>query len=195
MSVALAPTQANLTPVHRGRTTRERVFPVALLLIQRPNQEEQRFPLADTEVRVGRMPENELAIDEPSISRQHVLISPSGDGHTVVDLGSRNCTWVNGQPTGDTPIPLRHGDDIDVGGQGVVLRYQSEEGPAIDASGFFGTVAQPTRVTAPRNLYEEGERWVKLFRATPWLRFAGAVIGTLAATLALIWWAIRLLSG
>jgi len=60
---------------------------VASLLIHRPGKSDRTFPLTDTEVRVSRLPDNELAIDEPSLSRYHALISPIGEGHTVADLG------------------------------------------------------------------------------------------------------------
>ena len=165
------------------------------LLIQRPDHPDDTFHLAERPVRVGRQTDNDLAIDEASVSRYHALISPSGGGHTVVDLGSRNGTRVNGQSAGGEPVPLRHGDDLDLGGQGVVLRYMADAAPVGEATGFFGAVSKPESTVVRTSLYEEGERWLKLFRVTPWLRFAGAAIGAVAATLALIWWAGRLLAG
>ena len=165
------------------------------LLIQRPSQADESFPLADKEVRVGRQPDNELAIDEPSISRYHALISPRAEGHTVVDLGSRNGVWVNGQRAGDAPVPLRHGDEIDLGGQGVVLRYVADEAPTGEVTGFFGQVPEVESPFVPQALYEAGERWMKVLRVTPWLRLVGAAIGALAAALALAWWTIRFLAG
>ena len=168
---------------------------MSFLIIQRPDQAEERFTLVDVQVRVGRLPDNELAIDEPSVSRYHALISPSGDGHTVVDLGSRNGTRVNGQPASDTPVPLRHGDDVSLGGQGVVLRYLADEAPSGDVTGFFAQVPQPESVAVSRALLEGGEKWMKVLRVTPWLRLVGAVTGTLAAILALAWWAGRWLAG
>ena len=71
----------------------------------------------------------------------------------------------------------------------------ADAAPVGEATGFFGAVSKPESTVVRSTLYEEGERWLKLFRVTPWLRFAGAAIGTLAATLALIWWAGRLLAG
>ena len=168
---------------------------MSFLIIQRPDQAEKRFTLLDVQVRVGRLPDNELAIDEPSVSRYHALISPDGGGHTVVDLGSRNGTRVNGQPTSDTPVPLRHGDDVALGGQGVVLRYLADEAPSGDVTGFFGQVPQPESVAVSRALLEGSEKWMKVFRVTPWLRLVGAITGTLAAILALAWWTIRWLAG
>ena len=168
---------------------------MAILLIERKGQEDEKFALPDKEVRIGRSSENEVVINEPSISRHHALISPSKDGHTVQDLGSRNGIWVNGQRAGDTPVPLRHGDEVELGGEGVVVQYMAEEESAPDVTAFFAKVPQIEKQLGPDILYERGGRWVKLLRMTPWLRFVGAAIGTLAAILALAFWIIRWLAG
>jgi DNA-binding NtrC family response regulator len=47
---------------------------------------------------VGRDLEADLAIDEPGISRRHARLTPRADGIEVVDLGSRNGTFVDGHP-------------------------------------------------------------------------------------------------
>jgi len=98
---------------------------------------------------------------------------------------------VNGKIAIDSPVPLRHGDDVALGGQGVVLRYLEDEAPSGDITGFFGQVPTPADSTVSRVPEEEGERWMKVLRVTPWLRFVGAVAGSLAAILALAWWVIR----
>ncbi len=164
---------------------------MAFLLIQRPGEADERFSLADTEVRIGRLSDNELAIDEPSLSRYHAVISATGDGHTVVDLGSRNGTRVNGQLASDAPVQLRPGDDVALGSQGVVLRYLADDARSGDITGFFGTVPAPGESTVSPAVVEDGERWMKVLRVTPWLRFVGAAAGSLAAVLALAWWIIR----
>ena len=112
-----------------------------------------------------------------------------------MDQGSRNGTRVNGLPASDTPVPLRHGDDVALGGQGVVLRYLADEAPSGEATGFFGQVPQPESVAVSRALLEGSEKWMKVVRVTPWLRLVGAGTGTLAAILALAWWTIRWLTG
>jgi diguanylate cyclase (GGDEF)-like protein len=56
-----------------------------------------------------------LAGDD-TLSRRHARIAVDDDGGHVVDLGSRNGTWVNGRRTPvDAPWPLAHGDRIQVG--------------------------------------------------------------------------------
>lgn len=56
-----------------------------------------------------------LAGDD-TLSRRHARIAVDDDGGHIVDLGSRNGTWVNGRRTPvDTPWPLSNGDRIQVG--------------------------------------------------------------------------------
>ncbi len=166
---------------------------VAYLLVQRPGQTDDRFILTDRQVTVGRLPDNELVIDEPSVSRHHVRIIPSHEGHTIVDLASRNGLWVNGQRANQTSIPLRHGDELAVGGQGVLLRYLVDEATTDDVTSFFLRESSPLPQRTQGITYES-ERWMKVLRTTPWLQFVAAVAGSAAAILALIWWTIRFLS-
>ena len=166
---------------------------MAYLLVQCPGQTDDKFLLTDKQVTVGRLPGNELVIDEPSVSRHHARIFPSHEGHTIVDLGSRNGVWVNGQQASEAPIPLRHGDKVALGGQGVALRYIADEASTGDLTSFFSREPYPVRQST-QDVTNEGERWMKVLRATPWLRFVAAVAGSAAALLALVWWAIRFLS-
>lgn len=48
------------------------------------------------------------------VSRQHIVLEPSGDGVEIADLGSTNGTSVNGERLVD-PRRLEHGDVIQIG--------------------------------------------------------------------------------
>lgn len=53
---------------------------------------------------------------DETLSRRHARFAVDDDGGHVVDLGSRNGTWVNGRRTPvDAPWPLSGGDRIQVG--------------------------------------------------------------------------------
>ncbi len=65
---------------------------------------------------IGREPPADLVIALPLVSRQHARIVQTASGYTIVDLGSRNGTFVNGKPVGGEPLRLRAGDEIVLGG-------------------------------------------------------------------------------
>lgn len=58
-------------------------------------------PMGTTErLMVGRLPSCDLVINDPSVSKQHAVLSWHGQAGacTVEDLGSTNGTLLNGQP-------------------------------------------------------------------------------------------------
>lgn len=61
----------------------------------------REVPLAGSRVVVGRLPDCDLALDEPTVSRRHAAFVRRGDEWWVVDLGSTNGTRVNGHAAGE----------------------------------------------------------------------------------------------
>lgn len=66
-----------------------------------------------TMVSIGRAPERDITLQHPSVSRQHAIIDFSGE-LTLVDTGSRNHTFVNGEIVRGK-APLRPGDSVKFG--------------------------------------------------------------------------------
>ena len=56
----------------------------------------ERFVLREQATTIGRLPECDITLVDPNVSRNHAEIRPQGDGFVVVDLGSTNGTRVNG---------------------------------------------------------------------------------------------------
>jgi len=58
----------------------------------------RRVPLSDKAIRIGRTPDNDLAVADLDVSRQHAEVrkSPTGS-YEITDLGSHNGTFVNGK--------------------------------------------------------------------------------------------------
>jgi len=70
------------------------------------------------EVRIGRLPDNDLALVwDGDVSRRHAHVARTGAGWVLVDDGSRNGCYVNGERvTGQSPLNdgdvLRFGDTV-----------------------------------------------------------------------------------
>ena len=73
----------------------------------------RRITLADAPITIGRAADAELRLSDTSVSRRHAEVRRTGDGWTIVDLGSTNGTRVNGVPVTDRR--LQDGDTISVG--------------------------------------------------------------------------------
>ncbi|MEM9066861.1 MAG: FHA domain-containing protein [Myxococcota bacterium] len=76
-------------------------------------------------VRIGRMPDSDVAFDahaDLDASGRHAELRRQGSAWSVVDLGSRNGTWVNGQRV-DQRV-LAHGDELEFGPGGPRLRVE-----------------------------------------------------------------------
>jgi pSer/pThr/pTyr-binding forkhead associated (FHA) protein len=68
----------------------------------------QRWPLSRT-LMVGRDPTCEINIQDRQVSRFHARITPTPEGVTIEDLGSKNGTIHNGTEL-TTPVMLQDGD-------------------------------------------------------------------------------------
>jgi len=56
----------------------------------------ERVVLGEHSLTVGRMPESNIVLADPNVSRNHAEIRPKGTGYVVIDLESTNGTKVNG---------------------------------------------------------------------------------------------------
>ena len=61
-------------------------------------------PLLDAPFRIGRMKENDLVVNNLSVSRFHATLARSGDGFVLTDLGSENGCWVNGRRVNESRV-------------------------------------------------------------------------------------------
>jgi len=70
------------------------------------------YPLKTGLNTIGRMPDNDVVIHDPYISRRHcAILVHAGDGCEVHDFASKNGTLVNGHKIGG-PTMLNSGDEI-----------------------------------------------------------------------------------
>ncbi len=64
---------------------------------------------------MGRSAYCTLVLDDLSISRVHASLRRGADHCELVDLGSRNGTFVNGVRIGSSPVSVRPDDRIELG--------------------------------------------------------------------------------
>ncbi len=55
----------------------------------------KRYDLKGKIISIGRDPDNEICIDEETVSRKHSRIEKKGGKTTIIDLESTNCTYLN----------------------------------------------------------------------------------------------------
>jgi pSer/pThr/pTyr-binding forkhead associated (FHA) protein len=73
----------------------------------------ERYVLREHKVVLGRLPDCDITLVDPNVSRQHAEIQPRGDGFVLVDLGSTNGSRVNGIRVAERE--LRDGDELGFG--------------------------------------------------------------------------------
>jgi DNA-binding winged helix-turn-helix (wHTH) protein len=88
----------------------------------------RRLPLRPGDNILGREPEDGVNLDSPTVSRRHARISISGADAVLEDLGSKNGTFVGGEPV-STAVQLKDGDEIRTGSVVCRFRMTSRKGP------------------------------------------------------------------
>lgn len=111
-----------VVPVNRSTTTQtttrtttqreQRPLSGSLRIVAGGGDVGASFPLSGTTV-IGRLPECDVTLEDPSVSRRHARIIRQGDRWMVEDLGSTNGVRVNGAQVRGSE--LRDGDRLELG--------------------------------------------------------------------------------
>jgi hypothetical protein len=81
-----------------GQRRRPRVQAPASLVLVQGGQPIRSWPLAASELTIGRAEQSDIPLADPGVSRNHARVVREGDDFIVEDLRSTNGTEVNGQP-------------------------------------------------------------------------------------------------
>jgi hypothetical protein len=99
-------------PPAGGTRVIERAPKHLAMLVDR-SRPDTKYDLSGT-INVGRGKENQIVLDDPTVSRQHALIKGEGEDFTVSDIGSANGTFVNDEQL-EGPRRLENGDVVRFG--------------------------------------------------------------------------------
>jgi predicted component of type VI protein secretion system len=142
----------------------------------------RKFELAEGETHIGRQNQNQISIDDASISGRHCSIVREDCRYTLVDLGSTNGTRLNGAPV--SRVALKPKDIIQVGGVELMFDGQDVEVPASESSRTvkIETMAEQVHIPASfhtaspfRNRRDSRKPWVILTIGLIVLVLAGLV--------------------
>jgi eukaryotic-like serine/threonine-protein kinase len=98
---------------------------IHLAVIKGPDKGQMFFLKSGKEALVGRAPASDLRLTDPGASQRHCLIRAAGDMVFIEDLGSRNGTLVNGDPT--TRRVLDENGTLEVGTSTIELTWVSTD--------------------------------------------------------------------
>jgi ABC transport system ATP-binding/permease protein len=106
------PTQTPVGPLPSGGTTRHSQPPVPQAALEHAGG--APVLLTQAELRIGRIPGNDVVLQDSHVSSHHAVIQNQGSQFFLIDLGSSNGTYVNGQRVVQ-PYLLEPGDEIRIG--------------------------------------------------------------------------------
>ncbi len=96
---------------------------------------DRRCPLVGRTFSLGRAKDNNVVFTSPKVSRRHALVHAQGGAEfSLVDLGSRNGTHLNGRRV-IQPVALQSGDVIQIGEQNLVFRL--DLAPTEEEEGYY----------------------------------------------------------
>jgi len=104
---------------------------------------------------IGRSSQCEVHLDEDGVSRRHAQIELTVEGNVqIVDLESRNGTFVNGEAV--SRATLRDGDKIQIGGTTILkFSYQDELDEAMQRNLYESATRDPLTHTMNRRGFAE----------------------------------------
>lgn len=91
-----------------------------------PTGEKIEAMLNQPEIEIGKASHNKLTITDPTVSSTHAIVLVRDGGFNIVDLGSSNGTFINGNRLGSEAHTLQHGDKIQLGNVMLTFRNPAE---------------------------------------------------------------------
>lgn len=110
-------------PLNPGETSGPVSIPAAQglaeLVVAKGPSTGERFALYKEDIWIGRDPDNDIFLNDVTVSRRHAKVSKETGRFKVSDVGSLNGTYLNGERVDDAE--LRHGDELWIGKYKLIL--------------------------------------------------------------------------
>jgi pSer/pThr/pTyr-binding forkhead associated (FHA) protein len=105
--------------------------------------------LTKAETRLGKGPDNDIVLGDQAVSSNHALIRLDGEKYMLIDVGSRNGTFLNNERLSEARA-LKNGDIIKLGHCRVTFRAaQAGQTLTLSATEILGVSAVPPPPPAP----------------------------------------------
>jgi hypothetical protein len=124
--------------------------PLAALIAQQGPEENRTRPIFSPVVRIGQGPQNDVVLDDDTVSTSHARLEFENGGWSLMDLNSRNGTFVEGvklAPEVPTPLPR----DTSVAFGAMKMTFQIEEDVDADQARAEYTPPPPKARIADRS--------------------------------------------
>ena len=118
---------------------------MARLILSLDNQVLAEYNMTKERYTIGRLPDNDVRIDNPAVSGHHSLIINILNDSFLEDLNSTNGTYVNGKLI--KKHALQHGDVITIGHH--QLRFADEQASETEQDEFEKTMVIPSSQQNP----------------------------------------------
>jgi pSer/pThr/pTyr-binding forkhead associated (FHA) protein len=112
---------------------------MARLILSLDGQVLAEYNMSKERYTIGRLPDNDVRIDNPAVSGHHSLIINILNDSFLEDLNSTNGTYVNGKLI--KKHALQHGDVITIGHH--QLRFSDQQAPEAEQDEFEKTMVIP----------------------------------------------------
>ena len=122
-----------------------------------PSGDKLEYLIDKHEIEIGKAPHNHITLTDPTVSNTHAIVMTRDAGYTIVDLGSRNGTFVNGERLGSQAHTLKHGDKIQLGQTVLTFRNPAETTANITAV-LSGDALEEVRRRAGVEVEERAKR-------------------------------------
>jgi pSer/pThr/pTyr-binding forkhead associated (FHA) protein len=110
-----------------------------IIVVKLKNRPLKTYPFAGREMSIGRNCDNDIIIDNLSVSRKHAVISSVKDGYSISDCDSKNGIFLNGKPI--KKADLKSGDTILLGKYALV--FEVPQGDSLPVTDLDQTVIIP----------------------------------------------------